>query len=92
MVQSEVGEDDVLFCDSCNYAANIEKAQAVAEECAKEELKELKEIETPNARTIEDLVKFFNTTEKKFAKTLIFNADGKIVAVMVRGDREVNET
>ncbi|MDD6769967.1 proline--tRNA ligase [Inconstantimicrobium porci] len=92
MVQSEVGEDDVVFCDSCNYAANIEKAQAVAEECAKEELKELKEIETPNARTIEDLVKFFNTTEKKFAKTLIFNADGKIVAVMVRGDREVNET
>ena len=91
MVKSEVGEDDVVFCNSCNYAANIEKAIAVAEITEKEESKETNKIETPNARTIEDLVKFFNTTKKKFAKTLIYNADGKIVTVMVRGDREVNE-
>ena len=91
MVKSEVGEDDVVFCNSCNYAANIEKAIAVAEVLEKEEAKETNKVETPNARTIEDLVKFFNTTEKKFAKTLIYNADGKIVAVMVRGDREANE-
>jgi prolyl-tRNA synthetase len=91
MVKSEVGEDDVVFCTNCNYAANIEKAPSTVEKEEKEEFKSLEKIETPNARTIEDLVKFFNTTEKKFAKTLIFNADGKIVAVMVRGDREVNE-
>ena len=91
MVKSEVGEDDVVFCTNCNYAANIEKAPSTVEKEEKQEFKVLEKIETPNAKTIEDLVKFFNTTEKKFAKTLIFNADDKIVAVMVRGDREVNE-
>lgn len=92
MVKSEVGEDDVVFCTCCDYAANIEKAVSTPEISQEEAKNELSEVETPNARTIEELVKFFNTTEKKFAKTLIFNADGKIVAVMVRGDREVNET
>ncbi len=91
MVKSEVGEDDVVFCTCCDYAANIEKAPCTAEENEKEELKEAKKVETPNIKTIEDLVKFFNTTEKNFVKTLIFNVDGKIVAVLVRGDREVNE-
>ena len=91
MVKSEVGEDDVVFCSNCDYAANIEKAEAKAEELPKEDLLPKEEIETPDARTIEDLEKFFNISAKKFAKTLIFNADGKIVAVMVRGDREVNE-
>ena len=87
MVKSEVGEDDVVFCTCCNYAANIENAPSTVEAAEVEELKETIKTETPNARTIEDLVKFFNTTEKK----LIYNADGRIVAVMVRGDREVNE-
>ena len=91
MVRSEVGEDDVVFCTCCDYAANIEKAPSTVEVAEVEELKEIIKTETPNARTIEELVKFFNTTEKKFAKTLIYNADGRIVAVMVRGDREVNE-
>ena len=91
MVKSEVGEDDVVFCNHCNYAANIEKAPSTPEKAEVEELKELNKVETPDARSIEDLVKFFNTTNKKLAKTLIYNADGKVVAVMVRGDREVNE-
>ncbi len=91
MVKSEVGEDDVVFCTNCDYAANIEKAVSIPEKEEKQELKECRKIETPNVKTIEDLVKFFNTDEKKFAKTILFNADGKIVAVMVRGDREINE-
>lgn len=91
MVKSEVGEDDVVFCTSCNYAANIEKAVSTVDKAEKEEFKELVKTETPNARTIEDLEKFFNISAKKLAKTLIFNADNKIVAVVVRGDREVNE-
>ena len=91
MVRSEVGEDDVVFCTHCDYAANIEKAKAAPEKAEKEVLKEKNKIETPDVKTIEDLEKFFNTTAKKLVKTLIFNADGKIVAVLVRGDREVNE-
>ncbi|HEY5525563.1 MAG TPA: proline--tRNA ligase [Clostridium sp.] len=91
MVKSEVGEDDVVFCNDCNYAANMEKASSTSEKGEKEELKIFNKVETPNIRTIEELVKFFNVSEKKFIKTLLFNADGKIVAVMVRGDRQVNE-
>jgi prolyl-tRNA synthetase len=92
MVKSEVGEDDIVFCTACDYAANIEKAPSTPDIAEKEELKELKKTETPRTRTIEELVSFFNCSEKKFAKTLIFKADEKVVAVMVRGDREVNET
>ena len=91
MVQSEVGEDDVVFCNHCDYAANIEKAPSTSEKAEVEELKELHKIETPNVKSIEDLENFFNASSKKFAKTLIFNVDDKLIAVMVRGDREVNE-
>jgi prolyl-tRNA synthetase len=91
MIKSEIGEDEIAFCTACDYAANMEKAPSTAEIGGKEQLKELNKIETPNIRTIEELVAFFKTTAKKFAKTLIFKADGKLVAVMVRGDREVNE-
>ncbi|WBW97973.1 proline--tRNA ligase [Oceanirhabdus sp. W0125-5] len=91
MVKSEVGEDEVVFCKSCGYAANVEKAPTVAEILDKEEMKELEEIETPDVKTIDDLEKFFNTSAKKFGKTLIYYADGKSVAVVIRGDREANE-
>lgn len=91
MVKSEVGEDDVVFCSKCDYAANIEKAPSTAEIADVEEFKEMNKVETPNVKTIEELVSFFNITPKKFAKTLLFNVDGKIIAVMVRGDREANE-
>lgn len=92
MVKSEVGEDEVVFCSSCNYAANMEKAPAISQEQIKEEYLTLNKVETPEIRSIEELVRFFNTTEDKFAKTLIYKADGKTIAVMVRGDRVVNET
>jgi len=92
MVKSEIGEDSIAFCDACNYCANIEKAVCVPEEnLSKEEMKELTKVHTPNAGTIEELVAFLNTTADKFAKTLIYKAEDKLVAVMVRGDREVNE-
>ncbi|CCJ34344.1 proline--tRNA ligase [Caloramator australicus] len=93
MVKSDIGEAEVVYCSSCDYAANIEKAPTFEVKVeAKEELKELQKVETPNVRTIEELVSFFNTTPQKFAKTLIYKADDKVVAVMVRGDRDVNET
>ncbi|WMJ80317.1 proline--tRNA ligase [Clostridium sp. MB40-C1] len=91
MVKSEFGEDEVVFCDSCNYAANMEKAVAISEPSQEEELKDIEKIATPNVKTIEELIKFFNISPNKFAKTLIYKADNKVVAVVVRGDREVNE-
>lgn len=92
MVKSDIGEDEIAFCTGCNYAANTEKATSKLEDAEKEEEKELNKIATPDVRTIEELVTFFNTSNKKFAKTLIYKSDGKVVAVMVRGDRSLNET
>ncbi|WP_035292602.1 proline--tRNA ligase [Clostridium sp. KNHs214] len=91
MVKSEFGEDEIVFCSCCDYAANMEKAPSTPEISEKEDMKELNKIATPDVRTIDDLVSFFKTNSKKFAKTIIYEADGKVVAVMVRGDREVNE-
>lgn len=91
MVKSEVGEDDVVFCTACDYAANIEKAPSTPEHAEKEELMEVEKIETPAVKSIEDLAKFFECSPKKIAKTLIFQADDKVVAVVLRGDREANE-
>lgn len=92
MVKSEVGEDEIVFCSGCDYAANIEKATSVNHKASNEEMKEMSEIETPNVHTIEELQDFFKMDAGQFAKTLIYYADGKTVAVVVRGDRDVNET
>ncbi len=91
MVKSEIGEDTIAYC-SCGYCANEEKAQCVAGEKDSAEILEMNKIHTPNSRTIEELTESLNTDAKHFAKTLIYRADDKCVAVMLRGDREVNET
>lgn len=92
MVKSPVGEDGIAYCDACGYAANYEKAQCIPED--KEFITgdlPLEKVETPNAHTIEELVGFFGTEPYVFAKTIIYKADDKYIAAMVRGDREINE-
>lgn len=97
MVKSSIGESGIAYCEACGYAANDEKAECIPQKCCDdkscccEELA-MEKVATPNARTIEELMKFFGCSAKEFAKTLIYKADDKIVAAMVRGDRELNET
>lgn len=91
MVKSEVGEDTIAHCPTCGYSANVEKAECILIPQEKETPKTREKIHTPNVKTIEELVAFLNTDSTKFAKTLIYTANEKTVAVMVRGDREVNE-
>ena len=91
MVKSEVGEDDVVFCSACDYAANIEKAEATPEKAEVEELLEMEKVATPDSRGIYEGSEFLKVSPKKTVKLLMFNVDGKIVGVVVRGDREVNE-
>jgi len=94
MVISEIGEAEIAYCDNCGFAANVEKAECIAENF--DEKSHIEEccclVETPDVKTIDDLTEFFGCSSKKFAKTLIYKADNKIIAAMVRGDREVNET
>ncbi|MBN1549005.1 MAG: proline--tRNA ligase [Syntrophaceae bacterium] len=94
MVMADSGEDGVVYCDRCAYAANLEKAEIPkpeAEPVAAVEMQSLEEVHTPAVRTIEEVCAFLNVTPAEVVKTLIFNADGKAVAVLVRGDEEVNE-
>ncbi|MCR4670355.1 MAG: proline--tRNA ligase [Saccharofermentans sp.] len=92
MVKSDVGEDGICYCSKCGYAANEEKAATCAPAPSEEEMKDIEKILTPDAKTIEELVSFLGTTPDNFVKTILYNADGEIVAVMVRGDRDINET
>lgn len=92
MVKSDIGEAEVVFCDECGYAANVEKASCIPDIADTEDAKSIEKVSTPDARTVEELAGFFNTNSKSFAKTLIYKVDGRIVAAMVRGDRELNET
>ncbi|MCH4207874.1 MAG: proline--tRNA ligase [Solobacterium sp.] len=87
-----MGEDVLVLCDSCDFASNIEVAPCIAEKPDHtEEPEKLTLVETPHSRTIEEVTDFLHKDAKSFVKTLIYNVDGKAVAVMVRGDREVNE-
>ncbi len=92
MVKSPVGEDGIAYCDACGYAANYEKAPCVptAKTYPEGDL-ELEKVATPDAHTIEELVGFFGYENHMFAKTILYKADDKYIAAMVRGDREINE-
>ncbi len=92
MVKSPIGEDAICYCDDCGYAANEEKAQCTVPEKDNSEALPMEKIHTPDVKTIEELMAFMNTEPSAFVKTIIYNIDGKIVAVMVRGDRDINET
>ncbi|MGD9901430.1 MAG: proline--tRNA ligase [Spirochaetales bacterium] len=91
MVKSEVGEDTIVFCKHCNYSANEEKAISQLEPASKEAEKEIKKVHTPNVKTIEEVTKFLKVDANKLVKTLIYIADKNPVAVMIRGNREVQE-
>jgi prolyl-tRNA synthetase len=94
MVLADTGEDMIVTCSECDYAANTEKAEIKKPENAddsKKDLSEMKRVETPNMRTIEEVTGFLNAEAKKLIKTLVFNSsDGPLVA-LVRGDHEINE-
>jgi prolyl-tRNA synthetase len=92
IVKSEVGEDAIAYCTACSYAANQEKATCPAPEAVENApMEDALKVHTPNFKTIEELMDFMGLPPTAFAKTLLYDIDGKIVAVMVRGDREVNE-
>ena len=92
MVKSEVGEDGICYCDECGYAANEEKAGCVTPAQDTADMLDIEKIHTPDVKTIDDLVGYMNCGADKFVKTILYNIDGKIVAAMCRGDRDINET
>lgn len=92
MAMSEYGESWVAYCDSCDYAATDEKASCLYDlDSIAEEKLEPEKVHTPNAKTIEEVAKFFNASAESFVKTLLFMARDKVVAVLIPGNRELNE-
>ncbi|WP_368935689.1 proline--tRNA ligase [Proteus mirabilis] len=95
-VLADSGEDDIVFSTASDYAANIELAEAVMPATPRSPAtEELRLVDTPNAKTIAELVEQFNLTIEKTVKTLIVHATEesghKLVALLVRGDHELNE-
>jgi len=92
MVLADTGEEEIAWCN-CGYGANSEKAECLENiyEKSAEQILDMEEISTPNVGTIEDVSKFLNSSAQKFIKTIIYVADGTPVAVLVRGDYEINE-
>jgi prolyl-tRNA synthetase len=96
MVLADVGEDTIATCTHCDYAANLEQAEAHGEYAAagaapSADAPAFEKIHTPNTKTIDQLVSSLGRDAQSFLKTLLYVIDGKPVAVVVRGDHEVNE-
>jgi prolyl-tRNA synthetase len=95
MILSANGEDKVIHCEQCGYAANMERAEIGSRSCdyaqKNVQLKEIAEVNTPGAHTVEQVCKVLKAKPSKLIKTLIYVADGNPVAVLIRGDHEANE-
>ncbi|MBN1140663.1 MAG: proline--tRNA ligase, partial [Deltaproteobacteria bacterium] len=93
MVLADSGEDAIVSCDSCRYAANVEKAEfpsAVGKTPPPSQ--ELRRVLTPARKTIEEVADYLKIPVTSLVKTLIVRTDrGETVAVLLRGDRELNE-
>ncbi|HKW29234.1 MAG TPA: proline--tRNA ligase [Verrucomicrobiae bacterium] len=93
MVPAETGEDEVVFCEGCGYAANIEKATSgIPRTAAREVGPAIEKFATPGVVTIEALTKPpYGVPANRQIKTLVYIADGKPVIVLIRGDDQLNE-
>jgi prolyl-tRNA synthetase len=89
---TEVGESHYLRCESCGYSATPEVAEVKGEIAEPTEAEQpLERVETPDQRTIEQVTGFLGVPARQLVKTLIYAADGRVVAALVRGDRELSE-
>jgi len=92
MVLADTGEDTIAFCHDCDYAANVERAEVVWKGAPCDvACPEHEKVSTPGARSVEEVAAILRVPVASIVKTMLFNVDGKTVAVLVRGDREVND-
>jgi len=92
MVLVDSGEDEVIHCPDCNYAANMDKAQSVKEKLPDAEPLPLAEVATPGITTIEGLAKLLEVPPSHTLKVVFYKADDEFVIAVIRGDIEINET
>ena len=93
-VLADSGEDAIVACDTCDYAANVEIATVKVAEApadASQAEDERKKVHTPKVGTIEDVSKFLSLPKERFLKSLVYLADKELVLAVVRGDHDLNE-
>ena len=87
---TDIGEDTLVLCENCEYASNLEVSTFKYEESNEiERAKEL--VETPDSKTIEEVASYLNIDTKKTIKALLMEANGKLIVLFIRGDRELNK-
>ncbi len=92
MVLAETGEDTLVLCENCSYAANVEKALIEPPDTGSgsgQETEPLCKVETPGQKRVESVAEFLRVAPQQIIKTMIYRADGEFVAALVRGDRMV---
>jgi len=93
MVKSNAGEDTVAHCNSCGYSANIEVATSKVEAKKRaEKSEEIKEIHTPNVKSINELCEYLKIDETQCAKSRVYIHDGKPILILMLGNDDVNES
>lgn len=92
MVESEAGEDTIVFCDKCNYAANAELAECLLpiDEKRQECREEKEKVKTPDLITVEEVSEFLKVNTKEVLKTMIYKIKDKLIMVVIRGDFHIN--
>jgi len=91
MVLAESGEDEVIFCSACGYAANIEKARFEKGTAALQEPLPTEEVATPGKESIEEVAAFLGLALSQMLKCVFYVADKEFVIAVIRGDLDVNE-
>jgi prolyl-tRNA synthetase len=93
MVLAETGEETIVSCTHCSYAANIEKAEFRRQPLVPRApvFKPLQKVLTPEKRTVEEVTQFLNVSPQDLVKTLLFETEKGCIAALVRGDHEINE-
>ncbi len=91
MVIADSGEAEIVFCNECDYAANVEKAELAPITCVDELMQELKSVDTPNCKTIADVCSYLNLPIEKSVKAVAYTSEKGLILCFVRGDHEVNE-
>jgi len=91
-VLASSGEDVLLICDNCDYAANLEKAETHRVSAVQGALKPLEAVATPGRKSIEEVSSFLGFPPGCFLKCLIYETDSRLNAVLIAGNRSVNES
>ena len=91
MAVTDIGEDEIIICDTCGLGANVEKAVSIKAKAESSPALGMEEVATPGQESIEDVAAFLKVKTIQTLKAVFYSADGAFVFVMIRGDLEVNE-